>query len=52
MTDATSDIKAGEMCTGLVDPADPVWRRGIYPSFRAGVYGFHMRNTPKRYSRH
>jgi len=46
LTEATSEIKAGEMCTGLVDPDDPVQPREIHPYFKAGVFGFHMRNPP------
>ena len=52
LTEATSELKAGEMCTGLVDPDAPQQPREIHPHFKAGVFGFHVRNSPKLLSRH
>ena len=54
MTDATSEIKAGEMCTGLVDPDNaPVdIEEPLMPYFERGRYGYHCKVARYRLSRH
>ena len=51
-TAVTSEIRAGELFTGFIDPADVPWRREIHPCFKRGRYGFHKDNTRSFRSRH
>ena len=51
-TEITSEIKAGEMFTGEIDPTDPPKKKDIEPSFSRGRYGFHLKNLEFRRSRH